>query len=250
MRSSPPGSQPPPDPGGALSRVVLELRESISLRTEEGLFFGELTRFGGGRMEVESEGRFALRGEVEFQLKLPGFNSTVYGVARVLRVISRTAFLSQITVRILRMRDKDRRLLQRFVAYSAQGRSQEQAAWGEGIDAGEANPWGIRSIDAEQQTEAGRLAQRDALRQRFDLSAGPRSRSGSSQGVRVPVTPPASRAPSSGPTPPRSLLSPPRPDPASSRGASQGSSTERPARPASAGARPAQPSPPRTARDA
>jgi hypothetical protein len=188
---------------------VLDLRESISLRTGEGLFFGELAKFGGGRMEVESEGRFELRSEVEFQLKLPGFNSTVYGVARVLRVISRTAFLSQVTLRIIRMREKDRILLQRFVAYSARGRSQEQSAWDGEADAAEGNPWGIRPIDAEQQTAAGRIAHRDAQRARFEPSGNPSSGSGASQGVRAFVSPPPSRAPSSSSVP--SLRNPVRP---------------------------------------
>ncbi len=168
-RSSPPSHSTP------ITRVVLELREAISLRTEDGLFFGELLKFGGGRMEVECDGRFDLRSEVEFQLKLPGFNSTVYGVAKVLRAISRTALIRQYTLRVHRMRDKDRLLLQQWVDYSARGRSTQdhatapvQTNYDPKINP---NPWGIHSLDSTVQTTAGKLALRDAMRARFTPSS-------------------------------------------------------------------------------
>ena len=169
-----------------ITRAVLQLRESISLRTQDGLFFGELLKFGGGRMEVECDGRFDLRSEVEFQLKLPGFNSTVYGVARVLRAISRTALIRQYTLRVLRMRDKDRLLLQQWVDYSARGKTTQQAA-GPGADTGydpkaEPNPWGIASLDSTVQTTAGKLALRDAMRARFTPSSVGASRERTSSG--------------------------------------------------------------------
>ncbi len=170
-----------------MGRAVLELRESISLRTQDGLFFGELLRFGGGRMEVECDGRFDLRSEVEFQLKLPGYNSTVYGAARVLRAISRTALIRQYTIRIQRMRDKDRLLLQQWVDYSARGKTTQQprgqapAVYGSKADL---NPWGIHSLDSTVQTTAGKLALRDAMRARFTPSSVGASRERASSGRR------------------------------------------------------------------
>jgi hypothetical protein len=176
-----------------MSQVVLQLRESISLRTQDGLFFGELLRFGGGRMEVECDGRFDLRSEVEFQLKLPGFNSTVYGVARVLRAISRTALIRQYTLRVLRMRDKDRLLLQQWVEYSARGQTTEQNS-GRVAQSGydpkvEPNPWGIASLDSTVQTTAGKLALRDAMRARFTPSSVGASRERASGGRKNPGAP-------------------------------------------------------------
>jgi len=181
-------SRPPARRTTPITRIVLELRESISLRTQDGLFFGELLKFGGGRMEVECDGRFDLRSEVEFQLKLPGFNSTVYGVARVLRAISRTALLRQYTLRIQRMRDKDRLQLQQWVDYSARGQSTEQSA-GKPVDTGydpkaNPNPWGIHSLDSAVQTTAGKLALRDAMRARFTPSSVGASRERQSDGRR------------------------------------------------------------------
>jgi hypothetical protein len=163
----------PPTAGATpFSRIVLELRESISLRTQDGLFFGELLRFGAGRMEVECDGRFDLRSEVEFQLKLPGFNATVYGVARVLRAISRTALIRQYTLRILRMRDKDRLQLQQWVDYSSRGKTTEQVGGSSGYDPkADPNPWGIQSLDSAVKTTAGKLALRDAMRARFTPSS-------------------------------------------------------------------------------
>jgi hypothetical protein len=177
-----------PKGGTPITRVVLQLRESISLRTQDGLFFGELLRFGGGRMEVECDGRFDLRSEVEFQLKLPGFNSTVYGVARVLRAISRTALIRQYTLRMLRMRDKDRLLLQQWVDYSAKGQTTQQSA-GRPSDSSydpkaEPNPWGIASLDSTVQTTAGKLALRDAMRARFTPSSTGVSREEANSGRR------------------------------------------------------------------
>jgi hypothetical protein len=182
-RNPPQGPSPTP-----INRVVLELRESISLRTQDGLFFGELLKFGGGRMEVECDGRFDLRSEVEFQLKLPGFNSTVYGVARVLRAISRTALLRQYTLRVQRMRDKDRLLLQQWVDYSARGQSTSQTS-GQPVETGydpkvQPNPWGIASLDSTVQTTAGKLALRDAMRARFTPSSVGASRERAGSGRR------------------------------------------------------------------
>jgi hypothetical protein len=168
-----------------LARVVVEPRESISLRTDDGLFFGDLLRFGAGRMEVETDGRFELRAELEFQLKLPGFGATVYGVARVLRAISRTALLRQYTLRVVKMRDSDRITLQRWVDYTARGQAAytaELADLEQPYDpTADPNPWGIVSLGSDLQTQSGRLALRDAMRARFTpSSAGPRSRSGAS----------------------------------------------------------------------
>jgi hypothetical protein len=180
---------PPQERGSTpINRLVLELRESISLRTQDGLFFGELLKFGGGRMEVECDGRFDLRSEVEFQLKLPGFNSTVYGVARVLRAISRTALLRQYTLRIQRMRDKDRMLLEQWVDYSARGQATGQHS-GQPVETGydpkaQPNPWGIASLDSAVQTTAGKLALRDAMRARFTPSSVGASRERPASGRR------------------------------------------------------------------
>ena len=184
-------SSPPRPPGrGAtpISRIALELRESISLRTQDGLFFGELLRFGGGRMEVECDGRFDLRSEVEFQLNLPGFNSTVYGVARVLRAISQTALIRQYTLRIQRMREKDRLQLQQWVDYSARGKTTQQASTNP-IETSydpkvNPNPWGIHSLDSTVQTTAGKLALRDAMRARFTPSSVGASRERTNSGKR------------------------------------------------------------------
>ena len=177
MTPPPPKSKRPSTPIG---RAVLELRESISLRTQDGLFFGELLRFGGGRMEVECDGRFDLRSEVEFQLKLPGFNTTVYGIAKVLRAISRTALLRQYTLRIQRMRDKDRDQLQQWVDYSARGQTTQQAhgrpAATDYDPRADPNPWGIQSLDSTVQTAQGKLALRDAMRARFTPSSTSASR--------------------------------------------------------------------------
>ncbi|MFH1464345.1 MAG: hypothetical protein ABIO70_08150 [Pseudomonadota bacterium] len=184
-RSRHPNAGPDGESPMPLARVVIELRESISLRTDDGLFFGDLLRFGAGRMEVETDGRFELRAEIEFQLKLPGFNATVYGVARVLRAISRTALLRQYTLRVLKMRDSDRIALQRWVDYTARGQSGYAAGLADSDQpydpARDPNPWGIGSLDSSLQTQSGKLALRDAMRARFTpSSAGPRSRSGAS----------------------------------------------------------------------
>jgi len=183
---------------------VTDLRESISLRTDDGLFFGELLRFELGRMEVECDGRFDLRTEVEFQLKLPGFNATVYGIAKVLRAISKTAVIRQYSLRLLRMRDKDRLLLQQWVDYSVRGRSQEQSNTSPEAPATDrelaANPWGVRSLDSAVRTEAGRSAMRDALRARFTPSstASAASLGGTRRSGRASLREGLSRAGSSG----------------------------------------------------
>jgi hypothetical protein len=199
MASRPPQHSSKARGATPFSRVVLELRESISLRTQDGLFFGELLRFGAGRMEVECDGRFDLRSEVEFQLKLPGFNTTVYGVARVLRAISRTALIRQYTIRIIRMRDKDRMQLQQWVDYSYRGRTTDQSGGETAYDPKvEPNPWGIHSLDSNVQTTAGKLALRDAMRARFTPSSVGASREQGGSGRRQRADVPAGRSPSSG----------------------------------------------------
>ncbi len=177
-RSNNPPPSRPPGSKSSIHRVVLKLRESVSLRTEDGLFFGELLRFGRGRMEVECDGRFDLRSEVEFQLKLPGFNTTVYGVAKVLRAISRTALIRQYTLRVLRMRDKDRVLLEKWVDYSSRTAATSAHAETAHDPKANPNPWGIASLDSTVQTQAGKLALRDAMRARFAPSSAGPSRDG------------------------------------------------------------------------
>ena len=204
MPPRPNAPQPTASGTSPLSRIILELRESISIRSEDGLYFGEIMRFGGGRMEIECDGHFELRAELEFQLKLPTFNATVYGIARVLRAISRTALLRQYTLRIQRMRAKDRLLLQQWVDYSARGPGGDpsgtrasEAAYDSATDP---NPWGIADLDAEAQTQAGKLALRDAMRARFQPSSagtrsGPRETSGG------PLPRPGAPLPPTGPAP-------------------------------------------------
>jgi len=170
-----------------LRALSVELRESIALRTDTGLHFGEVRHFERGRMDVECDGFFDLRTQVEFQFKLPGFGATVYGVARVLRAISISARMKRYTLSVLRMRRNDRLLLQQWIEYSARGETTVQRGYREEYDPGtESNPWGIKTLDSNVRTEGGRAAVRQALRSRFGatdtnptISKGPGRRLGS-----------------------------------------------------------------------
>ncbi len=94
--------------------MTLQVFAGISLRSEQDVHFGTLVRISTGMVGVLTDGVYRVGDELEFQLDLAGFDSTVQGVVQVERADLQPEKLNRYLLRIRRMRRDDQALLQEW----------------------------------------------------------------------------------------------------------------------------------------
>ncbi len=153
---------------------------SISLRSDMGVHFGTAYRIEQAKLIVETDGIYRLGAELEFQLELPRFGSTVYGSVRVQRAAVRSDDLNRYQLDICKLRAEDAVLLQEWVEDMKSGGTSANPQRHVTIsNISLASDMQVRQLGGGTTWDGGRMAARREGRGRMGIRAMLRSRLGS-----------------------------------------------------------------------
>jgi hypothetical protein len=163
--------------------MAIRVDTGISLRSEYGVTLGRLHKVSDKQLLVAANSKFRPGAKVEFQLELPSYGATVYGIAQVTRVTAFADAPSRYLMAITQLSTKDRSLFQQWIYELAQigGAPSTSSAVVSSIvstlgdrppprsDPGSqpAARWSTNPSEDQGRQNVGRAAVREALRARF-----------------------------------------------------------------------------------
>jgi len=172
--------------------MAIRVDTSISIRSEYGVTLGRLLQVSDKQLLVSASAKFRPGSNLEFQLELPSYNATVYGLAQVTRVTAFEDASNRYLLGITQLSTKDRGLYQQWIYEIAQagGTSSRSSAVVSSIIStlserhappskpaaptvtqaqrkGPELQWSAGSSVSTSRQHVGRAAVREALRARF-----------------------------------------------------------------------------------
>ncbi len=100
--------------------MAIRVDISISLRSEYGVTLGRLLKVSDKQLLVAAESKFRPGAKIEFQLELPAYGTTVYGLAQVTRITIYTDAPNRYLLVITQLSTKDRQVYQEWLYDLAQ----------------------------------------------------------------------------------------------------------------------------------
>jgi len=172
--------------------MAIRVDTSISIRSEYGVTLGRLLKVSDKQLLVSASAKFRPGSKLEFQLELPAYDATVYGLAQVTRVTAFEDASNRYLLGITQLSTKDRSLYQQWIYELAQvgGDSHRSSAMVSSIVStlgerhappskpaapaaasalrkGPELQWSAASSVSTSRQHVGRAAVREALRARF-----------------------------------------------------------------------------------
>ncbi len=100
--------------------MAIRVDTSISIRSEFGVTLGQLLKVSDKQLLVAADRKFRPGTQVEFQLELPAYGATIYGLAQITRVTAVADGPSRFVMAITQLPAKDRSLFQQWIYELAQ----------------------------------------------------------------------------------------------------------------------------------
>ncbi len=100
--------------------MAIRVDNSISIRSEYGVTLGRLLQVSDKQLLVAADTKFRPGSQLEFQLELPAYGATVYGLAQVTRVTAYNDAPNRYLLAIAQLSTKDRNLYQQWLYELAQ----------------------------------------------------------------------------------------------------------------------------------